>query len=36
MSLLDWVQCGAILLLAVAMLMHVSKEAKDAHGRTRK
>lgn len=36
MSLVDLVQCAAILLVAVAFLMHINKEAKDAHGKARK
>lgn len=35
LSLVEWVLVGAFLLHAVAMLLHVRKEPKDAHGKNR-
>ena len=35
MTVFDWTVTGAIVLLGIAMLAHIAKEAKDAHGKTR-
>lgn len=36
MDLLTYVIAGAVVLIGVAFLMHIRKDAKDAHGATRK
>lgn len=30
-----WILGGAVILIAVAFLLHIRKEAQDAHGKTR-
>jgi hypothetical protein len=35
MEFLTWVTAGAVVLMGVAFLLHIGKEAKDAHGSTR-